>query len=72
MKLVCKYCNEEITVIVRFKVEGKIKEHLVCVACFNNYLKTMHGIDVEEDFKKMRRQQDMEDWEDSNKGRKDH
>ena len=68
MKLVCKYCKEEITTTVHFQVEGKMKQHIVCVTCFNNYLKTMHGIDVEEDFKEMRRQQMEED----DSGRKDH
>ena len=49
MKLVCKYCKEEITTLVSFQVEGKMKQNMVCLTCFNNYLKTMH--DIEEDFK---------------------
>ena len=61
MKLVCKYCKEEITTIVTFQVEGKMKQSIVCVPCFHNYLKTMHNIDVVEDFKELQRQQMEED-----------
>ena len=45
-----------------------MKQSIVCVTCFNNYLKTMHGIDVVEDFKELQRQQMEED----DSGRKDH
>ena len=46
MKLICKYCHEEITTQVLFKKDGETKQEIVCVGCLAKYLLDYHKVDI--------------------------
>ena len=46
MKLICKYCHEEITTQVLFKKDGETKQEIICVSCLAKYLLDYHKVDI--------------------------
>ena len=37
MKLICKYCHEEITTQVSFKKDGETKQEILCMTCLAKF-----------------------------------
>jgi len=46
MKLICKYCHEEITTQVSFKKDGETKHEIVCITCLAKYFTEYHKVDI--------------------------
>ena len=46
MKLICKYCHEEITTQVSFKKDGETKQEILCMTCLAKYFTQYHKVDI--------------------------
>ena len=42
MKLICKFCGNEITTKLGLEYDDKLKEFLVCTNCFVMYMEKYH------------------------------
>ena len=44
MKLICKYCRDEISTEVRFMVSVKFTKELICMTCLMDYMEKYHHL----------------------------